>query len=90
MYVGTVTNTQDGGVLIAGETYDSTAAHPSWIVNGFILKADASGNVLWATLLENQQNGPYTYINCTYLKEMPGGDVMANMGGCDNPGRAAI
>lgn len=77
MYVGTVTNTQDGGVLIAGETYDSTAAHPSWIVNGFILKADASGNVLWATLLENQQNGPYTYINCTYLKEMPGGDVMA-------------
>ena len=76
VYVGAVTNTQDGGVLIAGETYDSTSAHPSWIDWGYVLKVDANGNVLWVSLLQNQQNGPYTYINCYYLKEMPGGDVM--------------
>jgi gliding motility-associated-like protein len=76
MYAGAVTNTQDGGALIAGQAWDSTAAHPGWIDWGYVIRVDVNGNVVWVSLLENQANGPYTAILCYYLKEMPGGDIM--------------
>ena len=76
IFVGTITHTQDDGVLIAGELYDSTVAHPSWQDNGYLLKADKSGNILWVTLFEDSHNDKIYYINPIKIKEMQGGDLM--------------
>ena len=91
MYAQAITSTHDGGALIAGECWDSTAPNPSWISPGHLIRSDAFGNVLWTALLENQQTGPFTYINVYYLKELPSGDFMAaayaddEPNGTDNP-----
>jgi gliding motility-associated-like protein len=74
--VSTITHTQDDGVLIAGELFDSTDAHPSRDDNGYLLKSDKSGNILWATLLEDSHNDKIYYINPLKIKEMQGGDLM--------------
>ncbi len=75
-YVSTITHTRDDGVLIAGELYDSTVAHPSWNDNGYLLKSDKSGNILWATLFEDSRNDEFYYINPIKIKEMQGGDLL--------------
>jgi gliding motility-associated-like protein len=76
IYVSTITHTLDDGVLIAGELFDSTVAHPSWNSNGYLLKSDKSGNILWATLFEDTHNDKVYYINPIRIKEMQGGDLM--------------
>ena len=74
--MSTITHTQDDGVLIAGELFDSTVTHPSWNSNGYLLKSDKSGNILWATLFEDSHNDEFYYINPIKIKEMQGGDLV--------------
>ncbi|MHA4809530.1 gliding motility-associated C-terminal domain-containing protein [Flavitalea flava] len=77
IYVGSITQTSDDGVLISGLFYDSTSAHPSWNDNGFLVKSDKDGNILWSTLFEDQNADRIYYINIYKIKELQNGDLIA-------------
>ncbi len=76
MYAGAMTHTQDDGVILCGTVWDSTATHPSWQQNGFILKCDNQGNILWLNLLVDPANDPIYSFSPILIREMPGGDLV--------------
>ena len=76
IYVSCIGHTQDDGVLIAGELYDSTILDGQWITNAFLVKSDNNGNILWTTLFVDQQYTQWYYINPAFVKEMPDGDLV--------------
>ena len=69
-------NTQNDNVLIAGIVWDSTATHPGWQDNGFLLRCDMNANILWVSLFEDAAGDPIYYINPLKIKEEPDGSLM--------------
>jgi gliding motility-associated-like protein len=76
VYVGAMTHTQDDGAVISGAIYDSTVIHAGWQLNAFLFKCDKFGNILWVSLLIDQNNDPSYYFNPIRIKEMQNGDLM--------------
>lgn len=64
---------KDGNILICGQADSNSGSYRS---QGFLLKCDVKGQVLWCKLYDSTANNNYWFANFIQLIELNNGDVM--------------
>ncbi|WP_431214051.1 gliding motility-associated C-terminal domain-containing protein [Puia sp. P3] len=77
IYLTSIAHTSDDAVLIGGEMYDSTVLHGAWNSDAFLIKADASGNIIWTNSFKDLQGDQFYFLNMYRMKELSNGDIIA-------------
>ena len=73
-----ITHTSDDGAILSGGTFDTSVLHPSWQTNGYVMKTDNQGKIVWVKGFTdgNKQDTVYTiYVLKTY--ELSNHDIIA-------------
>lgn len=71
-----VTKTNDGGILVTVEMYDSTQINPFWKSSGLLLKLDANGNVTWLKQFAETNPGTQSIFSFTNAFELSNQDII--------------
>ena len=75
----TSTHTKDDGVLLAGLSYDSVIPRGYWHENGFIVKTDNNGNILWSRTFDNRNPlNIFSQVYFNQVKELQNGDILVS------------
>ncbi|HEX5149881.1 MAG TPA: gliding motility-associated C-terminal domain-containing protein [Parafilimonas sp.] len=77
VYVHSGLHTSDDGVLVSGEMLDSTAQHPGWHIDGFLMKTDNQGNVSWIKQIADAEPHEFYGIYVFQMLELSNKDIIA-------------
>lgn len=77
LYIQSVTQTIDGGMLIPALMYDSTLLpHPFWKTYGLLIKLDGDGNVIWIKQFDDLTQSDVSEFIMTRAFELPNHDII--------------
>lgn len=89
IYVRSVTKTQDEGMLVTLEMYDTTRPNPSWRNFGILVKLNESGNVNWVKQFEDLSPGNFSSLIINNAFELPNHDIICT-GGINTNGTSNV
>ncbi len=77
IYLMSVTQTMDGGMLVPLLMYDTTLLpNPWWRSYGLLIKLDRDGNVTWLKQFEEINPGGFSYFTMNRAFELPNHDII--------------
>jgi gliding motility-associated-like protein len=77
IYLMSVSQTMDGGMLVPVVLYDTTRLpNPWWRSFSLLIKLDGDGNVVWLKQFEETNSGGFSQFNMNKAFELPNHDII--------------
>ena len=89
LYIESVTQTSDGGVLVPAVMYDTTRSAPWWRSFALLIKLNGDGQVSWLKQFEDLTPGNFSNYSMHRAFELPNHDIVCT-GSLNNSGSSSV